>query len=67
MKGLEQHARRLASATAARRRRQLVAQVGSELSGASVAVEGTEVVANGGHLLRRWLGNASLRQLRRQP
>jgi len=64
MRKLEQHGQRLASRAAVRRQQQLAEQVGGELSGATVSVDGTEIIASGGHLLRQWLSNASLRHLR---
>jgi len=66
MKALEEHGERLATGTAERWRQQIAEQVGSELGDASVTVDGAEIVASGGHLLRQWLSNASLRHLRRQ-
>lgn len=65
MKALDQHGQQLASVAAERRRREVADEVGRELGGATVTVDGDDVVVTGNHLLRSWLSNASLRHLRR--
>lgn len=60
---LAERGAQLAQARQAQAADGVAAAVGGMLPGASVSVEGTDVVASGTGLLRRWLNSAELRFL----
>lgn len=63
MQGVTRHA----EARAQMHRTRIVAEVGADFPGLVARIEGDDVVIEGRHLLDRWLRDARLRNVAREP